>query len=204
MKSYLARLHPYWLWLLFAGPAISLSLQVLTSSDPETLKSNLHPPGEISAIFMVVAMSATPLGLLFKGARVPRWLIRNRRYLGVSAFGYGLLHTVFYLIDKAALDPVISDLPNLYIWTGWLAFIIFVPLAATSNTWFVKRLGRWWKRLQRWTYAAAVLVLLHWASLYDWGGSQSALIIFTPLALLEAYRIWHRHLRPRAQSSAQT
>ncbi len=41
------------------------------------------------------------------------------RYLGVAAFGYALLHTLFYLNDKAGLDPVLSELPRLYIW-DWL------------------------------------------------------------------------------------
>ena len=46
-------------------------------------------------------------------------------------------------------------------------------------------------RLQRWTYAVAVLTLLHWAALHDWGGIGPALVHFAPLGLLEAYRAWY-------------
>ncbi|MFK8033904.1 MAG: ferric reductase-like transmembrane domain-containing protein [Hyphomicrobiales bacterium] len=70
---------------------------------------------------------------------------KNRRYLGVAAFGYGLLHTIFYLIDKSSLTTVVGELQRLYIWTGWIAFLIFVPLAMTSMYYFVRKMGLWWK-----------------------------------------------------------
>jgi len=57
---------------------------------------------------------------------------------------------------------VIADLPKLYIWTGWIAFLIFIPLAVTSMGHFVRRMGPSWKTLQRTTYTAAVLTLVHW------------------------------------------
>ena len=106
---------------------------------------------------------------------------------GVAAFGYALLHTAFYLIDKGSLSKVLSEALELSIWTGWLAFLIFVPLAMTSNEWAVKTLKRAWKPLQRWVYAAAVLTLAHWIFLeYELG---AALAHFLPLAGLELYRI---------------
>ena len=156
-----------------------------------------HPSGETSARLLIVLMMATPLAMLLKGWRGPQWLKRNRRYLGVASFGYALLHTIFYLLDKASLTTVVDELPRLYIWTGWIAFIIFVPLALTSMDYFVRKMGTWWKWLQRWTYAAAVLTLVHWAALNDWDGAAPALVHFGPLIALEAYRVWYWYLRPR-------
>ena len=184
-------------WLVLALPAIGFSLAALVSDDPRMIHKLVHPTGEFSARFLIVAMMATPLTLLLKGRRWPQWLKKNRRYLGVAAFGYAALHTLFYLIDKAALDPVLADLPKLYIWTGWIAFLIFVPLAVTSHNWWVHRMGPWWKWLQRWTYAAAVLTLIHWAALHDWGGIAPALVHFAPLIALQVYRVWYLYLRPR-------
>ena len=46
--------------------------------------------------------------------------------------------------------------------TGWVAFVIFVALAATSNRWAVRRLGARWKSVHRWIYLAAPLSVLHW------------------------------------------
>jgi len=194
--------YPWWLWLLFAFPAIGLSWSALSSTDPRAFHDLLHPTGEFSARFMIVAMMATPLALLFRGRRWTNWLLRNRRYLGVAAFGYAVLHTIFYLIDKAGLDSVLSDLPRIYIWTGWIAFLIFVPLAITSNDWCVRRMGASWKSLQRWIYCAAALTLVHWAALHDWGGVGPALAHFGPLAVLEAYRLWYRFGRKRRKGAA--
>lgn len=188
-------LHPYGLWAIFALPAIAMTVAIFASNDPTMLHQMVHPSGEFAARFLIVALMATPLSILLRGRRGTQWLKRNRRYLGVAAFGYGTLHTVLYLIDKAGLDPVLSELPRFYIWTGWIAFLIFVPLAVTSNDWFVRRLGRSWKSLQRWTYAAAILTLAHWAALEAWGGVTPALVHFGPLIALEIYRIWYLYLR---------
>ncbi len=193
----LARLSPYWLWCLLALPAVGMTSALTGSDDPKIFHELLHPTGEFSARFMIIAMLASPLALIFRGWRGPQWLKKNRRYFGVAAFGYAALHTLFYLVDEGSLNRVIADIPKLYIWTGWLAFVIFIPLAVTSMDYFVRRMGRSWKTLQRTTYAAAVLTLVHWAALHDWGGVGGALVHFGPLALLEAYRLWYWYLRPR-------
>ncbi len=197
----LARLSPYWLWLLLALPAFGMASALASSTDPRIFHELLHPTGEFSARFMIIAMLASPLVLLLKGWRGPRWLKKNRRYFGVAAFGYAALHTIFYLIDEGTAAKVIADLPKLYIWTGWAAFVIFIPLAITSMDFFVRRMGRSWKTLQRTTYAAAVLTLVHWAALHDWGGVGPALVHFGPLAVLEGYRVWYWYLRPRKEGA---
>jgi sulfoxide reductase heme-binding subunit YedZ len=186
-----SRLSPYWLWVLLALPAAFWSYEAMTSDSPRIYHILVRPTGELAARFMIVAMMATPLMLVFKGWRGPRWLKKNRRYLGVAAFGYAALHTLFYLIDRGTLATAIGELPRTCIWTGWIAFLIFVPLAVTSMDYFVRALGPRWKQLQRWTYVAAVLTLLHWASLHHWNHPAVALVHFGPLAALEAYRLYY-------------
>lgn len=192
----MTRLSPYWLWLLLALPAGGMIYALASSTDPKIYHELLHPTGEFSARFLIIAMLASPLALIFRNWRFPRWLKKNRRYFGVAAFAYALLHTVFYLVDKSSITPVFQDLPKLYIWTGWIAFMIFIPLATTSSDYFVRLMGPAWKTLQRATYVAAVLTLLHWAALHDWGGIAPALIHFCPLIALEAYRVWYWYIRP--------
>ncbi len=192
----MSRLSPYWLWALLSLPAVGMLSALVGSNDPRIFHQLLHPTGEFSARFMIIAMLASPLVLLFRGWRGPQWLKKNRRYFGVAAFGYAALHTVFYLIDEGTVARVLADLPKFYIWTGWLAFAIFIPLAVTSADYFVRRMGPSWKTLQRTTYGAAVLTLLHWAALHDWGGIGPALVHFGPLAALEAYRVWYWYFRP--------
>jgi sulfoxide reductase heme-binding subunit YedZ len=109
---------------------------------------------------------------------------------------------LFYLIDKSSMSTVVAELPRLYIWTGWIAFLIFVPLAVTSMDYFVRVMGPAWKQLQRWTYVAAVLTLVHWAALHDWGGIGPAMVHFGPLIALEAYRVWYWYLRPSRRQAA--
>ena len=191
VKSISQIISPYWLWVLLALPAAGFVAAVTGSDDPKVYEEFLHPTGEFSARFMIIAMLASPLALIFKGWRGPLWLKKNRRYFGVAAFGYAALQTLYYLIDAQTMSRVIEELPRLYIWTGWLAFLIFIPLAVTSMDYFVRIMGTRWKQLQRWTYAAAVLTLIHWAALHDWGGIGPALVHFLPLGLLEAYRAWY-------------
>lgn len=187
LKSFLN--HPYTFWALLSLPAIPMVLDI-ASGDPKVMHDLLHPTGEFAARFMIIAMMITPLTILLKGWRGPRWLMKRRRYLGVAAFGYAALHTVLYLIDEGAVAYTGSEIFKLYIWTGWLAFFIFVPLAVTSTDEWVRKLGPSWKTLQRFIYGAAVLTLVHWAALHDWGGIAPALVHFVPLGLLEGYRIW--------------
>ena len=197
MQRFFEATSPYLTWAVLASLGVMMTFTALTSDDPQVFHQLVHPSGETSARLLIVLMMATPLAMLLKGWRGPQWLKRNRRYLGVASFGYALLHTIFYLLDKASLTTVVDELPRLYIWTGWIAFIIFVPLALTSMDYFVRKMGTWWKWLQRWTYAAAVLTLVHWAALNDWNGAGPALIHFGPLIALEAYRVWYWYLRPR-------
>lgn len=185
----MSRFSPYWLWALLALPGLGMASELATTDNPRIFHILVHPTGEFAARFMIIAMLATPLILVFKGWRGPQWLKKNRRYFGVAAFVYALAHTVFYLVDKATLERVLSELPRFYIWTGWVAFAIFIPLAVTSMDYFVRIMGPRWKQLQRWTYPAAVLTLLHWAALHDWGHPGAAIVHFAPLAALEAYRV---------------
>lgn len=176
---------PYSFWALLALPSVGMMAGFLSgNASPHGL---LHPTGEFAARFMILAMMITPLKMLFSTHRWPLWLMRRRRYLGVAAFAYALLHTIFYLIDEGSLAAVLSDATKLSIWTGWLGFLIFVPLALTSNDLAVRKMRQAWKPLQRWVYAAAILTLAHWIFLeYELG---AALVHFLPLIALEAYRI---------------
>lgn len=200
----MARFSPYFLWLLLALPGLGFIFGLLTSIDPKIYHDLLHPTGEFSARFLIIAMLASPLALVFHGWRGPKWLKTNRRYFGVAAFAYALLHTLLYLIDEATVTNVLNDLPKFYIWTGWVAFAIFIPLAVTSMDYFMRLMGASWKQLQRLTYVAAVVTLLHWAALHEWGGVGPALVHFGPLIVLELYRIWYWYLRPRQNCNLQT
>lgn len=187
----LSRLSPYPLWAVLSLLPAVWTWQALTSTNERILHILVHPSGEWAARLLIVTLMITPLAMIFRGNTGIRWLRKNRRYFGVAAFAYAAMHTVFYILDKGTLSQIVAELPRLYIWTGWLAFAIFIPLAATSMDQAVRLLGRHWKTLQRWTYAAAMLTLIHWASLHEWGHPLNAVLHFAPLAGLEAWRMWY-------------
>ena len=196
------RISPWWLWLVLALPALGMTVELATSTSDRIFHILVHPTGEWAARLLIVTLMATPLMLLFKGWRGPRWLVRNRRYFGVAAFGYAAVHTLFYIIDQGTLARIMDRASEFDMATGWLAFVIFLPLAATSFDAAVRTMGPWWKPLQRWVYAAAVLTLLHWASLHGWNNPGTALVQFAPLIALSLYRIWWVWFRSRPMRTA--
>lgn len=188
---------PVFFWVILALPSIGMIAGAFSGDSLEPL---LHPTGEFAARFMIIAMMLTPLRLLFPSVRWIGWLMKRRRYLGVAAFGYAALHTLYYLIDLGSLSAVLADAVKFGIWTGWIAFLIFVPLAVTSNSYSVRAMGPGWKTLQRFVYVAAVATLLHWIFIHNDVGP--ALVHFLPLAALEAYRIWVTVIRKRTAAAA--
>lgn len=187
-------------WLLLAVPSIPMILGLTQGS--MAYGEFMHISGEFSARFMIIALMVSPLMVLFPTRHWPRWLLARRRYLGVAAFGYATLHTVAYLLEMGALSKIAGDLVKAGIWTGWVAFVVFVPLALTSNDYSVRRMGPAWKTLQRAVYAAAVFTLLHWIFIHNTLGG--ALVHFAPLAALEAYRIWVRGMPGLFRSPASS
>lgn len=179
------------LWTLLAIPSIPMILAFANGAVSEdgrpATEFLLHPTGEFAARFMIISMIISPFRLMFPKNGFWFWMVRRRRYFGVAAFAYAAFHTVLYLIDMGSLQAVLGEFLAFGIWTGWLAFFIFVPMAVTSNDASVRRLGPFWKPLQRFGYLAAVATLLHWMFVHNEFGP--ALVHFVPLALLETYRI---------------
>lgn len=181
----------YFLWMVLALPALPMLAQF--TSDTSRAEELLHISGEFSARMMIIAMIATPLRLLFSNKQWTFWLVKNRRYFGVAAFGYAFLHTVFYIIDMNSVRLILDELWDPGIWTGWVAFLIFIPLALTSNDTSQRAMGILWKQLQRFVYPAAVLTLAHWIFVHNNVGP--ALVHFVPLAALEIYRVYAQQKR---------
>lgn len=192
--------HRFFLWAVLALPSIPMiGALVSGATGPDGSPATeflLHPTGEFSARFLIITMMLTPLRMLFPSSGFLRWMTKRRRYFGVAAFLYAALHTVLYVIDMGSLRAILGEFTAFGIWTGWLAMLIFVPLALTSTDKAVRRMGPSWKILQRTVYVAAIATLLHWIFVHNNLGP--ALVHFLPLAGLEAYRVW-RNVRRQSQ-----
>lgn len=182
----------FFIWGLLALPSVPMAFAFANGAVSEDGRPAseflLHPTGEFSARFMIISMIITPFRMLFPKNGFWFWMVRRRRYFGVAAFAYAAFHTVLYLVDMGSMQAVLGEFWSFGIWTGWLAFFIFVPLALTSNDFSVRFLGTGWKSLQRFVYLAAVATLLHWMFVHNEFGP--ALVHFVPLALLEIYRVY--------------
>ena len=185
------------LWFVLCLPAAAFAFGGITGG--LSAHAALHPSGEMAARLMIVTMMASSLRAVLPGARWTSWLMRRRRDFGVAAFAYAVLHTAFYLIDQGTLAAVLGELGQAGIWTGWLACLIMLPLALTSNDTAVRRLGRRWKTLHRWVYPAAILMVAHWAFIVGGIGAVSAHLL--PLAGVHAWRL-HRQRRAREPAAS--
>lgn len=115
--------------------------------------------GYTALVFLALSLACTPLAFL-------GWkeLTQRRKALGNYGFLYAALHvTVFVAVDYGLnLEAILRDVgTKQYILIGATAFLLLVPLAATSFNYWMKRLGKNWKRLHRLVYLIAPLVVLH-------------------------------------------
>jgi sulfoxide reductase heme-binding subunit YedZ len=121
----------------------------------------LNQLGLLALIALVASLLATPVRLLFR----VNWPIRIRRLVGLLSFGYATLHLLLYVVVDQGMQigVLVADVTKRpFIMLGAAAYLVLVPLAATSSARMVKRLGaRRWKRLHRLTYLAGLLALAH-------------------------------------------
>ncbi|SNR58440.1 sulfoxide reductase heme-binding subunit YedZ [Maribacter sedimenticola] len=180
----------YMLWLLLAIPGVMMTLDY--AKGQFKYEDIMHITGEFAARMLIISLIATPIRLMFPKTKVAQWLLRNRRFFGVAAFAYTLLHTIFYVLEFP-ISKIVNESIELSILTGWIAFFVFIPLAMTSTNAAVKRMGRNWKKLQQWVYLAAIMAFAHWALLGlqgEEGSMAGALAHFVPVMLLQLYRIY--------------
>jgi methionine sulfoxide reductase heme-binding subunit len=122
----------------------------------------LHVSGEIAIWTLGAVLSLTPLRVLFPRSAIVNALNRHRRYIGVSACLYGLIHFSCHVLYQGDLDDLLQSFTKPFIWFGLAGLSILVLLASTSNNWAVRKLGgKRWKLLHRLAYLAAIILIYH-------------------------------------------
>ncbi|WP_270724967.1 protein-methionine-sulfoxide reductase heme-binding subunit MsrQ [Shimia sp. Alg240-R146] len=150
-------------WALYVTAAIypvGLLYSGLTGGlgvDP--VKAMEHALGKTGLQLIVLGLIVTPLRSLSGVSLLPL-----RRVIGVVAFFYILLHFMVWLVlDVQILSQVWADiLKRPYVTVGMAGLLLLIPLALTSNTWSVRKLGARWRKLHKLTYPAALLGVAHY------------------------------------------
>ncbi len=151
--GFVAALGPLvWLvWAAFGGGDLG--------ADP--IKTIQVTTGLSILVLLLAGLAVTPIRKLFHYGE----LIRVRRMLGVFAFFYAVLHAVTYFVFDQSLDPGLiwaDTVEHPRIAVGFIAFLLLIPLAATSTDGMIRRLGKRWGRLHKLVYPAAALSILHY------------------------------------------
>jgi len=179
-------------WILALLPfARLLYLGATAQFGANPLEFVTRSTGTWTLVMLCATLAITPLRR-FTGWN---WLIKLRRMLGLFAFFYAVQHFLLWLgvdrgFDVAYMIKDIAKRP--FITVGFAAFVLLVPLAATSTNGMVKRLGgKRWQALHKAVYAIAVLGILHFwwhkAGKNDFGEvSIYAAVVFVLLGL----RMW--------------
>lgn len=175
----------YILWPVLAAPWVLMTVRYLSGG--LYYGEFIHATGEFSARLLMVTLAVTPLRIMFPKTRWTTWLLQNRRYFGVAAFAYAVPHLLAYLWKLASAAKVLEESMEPGMWTGWIALIIFLALAITSNKFSTRKLGQRWKTLHRLVYLAAILTFVHWVLVAF--NPASGLVHAGILIALETFRI---------------
>ena len=125
------------------------------------LETVTHGTGDWALRFLLLTLAMTPLRRLLHRS----WPLRMRRMLGLYAFFYASLHFLIWLVldQELSWHNILGDIAKRpYITVGFTAWLLLVPLAATSTRWAMRRLGRRWTRLHRLVYPIAILAVVHY------------------------------------------
>jgi methionine sulfoxide reductase heme-binding subunit len=160
----------------------------------------LHVSGEIAIWTLAAVLSLTPLRVLFPRSAIVNALNRHRRYIGVSACIYGLVHFSCHVLYQGDWDDLVQSFSKPFIWFGAAGLSILVLLALTSNNWAVRKIGgKRWKLLHRLAYVAAILLVYH-QSIAGKGHWYVSRWVFFLLLALEGARLARKHLPGKSQT----
>lgn len=128
----------------------------------EPVKGLEHALGEQAIRFLLISLAITPVRQLTGW----NWLAKYRRVFGLVMFAYATAHLAAYaVLDlELQLGEVVAEIVKRpYLVVGFVAWLLLVPLAVTSTTGWIRRLGGGrWNGLHRLVYPAAVLGVVHY------------------------------------------
>jgi len=153
---------PWAAWLGGLFPAAIIAWRAATGAlGADPIAEALNGMGDLAIKCLLLCLACTPARIL-TGAT---WPLRVRKHLGLLAFTYVVFHFgVYVIVDRAGeLGTVLEDITKRpFIVVGFSAFVLLLPLAATSSKAAIRKLGgRRWNRLHKLVYVIAILAVVH-------------------------------------------
>ena len=168
------RYFKFSVFVLSSIPFLLISYKIFFNKlGPEPVKEITHFTGEWTLIFICLTLSMSPLK---KFTNSTIW-VSFRRMLGLFVFFYASLHLLTYVgIDyRFSWQPIFDDVvKKKYIFVGFAAWVLLIPLTITSSQKMTILLKQNWKKLHKLIYVIAILGSLHFILL-------SKTIYFKPL-----------------------
>jgi methionine sulfoxide reductase heme-binding subunit len=192
-------------WIACLWPFGLLVYGAVTNTLGADPTSNIElTTGYNTLLLLILSLAITPLRRVWSGLS---WLIQFRRLLGLFAFFYGTVHLLAYVALYAGFDvhAMLTDIARRkFITIGFAAWLLLVPLAATSTTGSIRRLGgKNWNRLHMLVYLAVVCGIIHyWWQVKTGVLSPLRLTIVLSVLLLARPALWW--LKKRKARSAVT
>ncbi len=147
--------------------------------------------GDWALRFLLIALAVTPARMIGGWPQLARY----RRMLGLYAFFYVVLHVSSYVVATHFFDwaAILKDIyKRNYITVGMLVLAILIPMAATSTSGMVKRLGpKRWQALHRLVYLAGIGGVFHFFMMVKADWREPALYALI-LSFLLGWRIYKR------------
>ena len=176
------------IWVLALAPAGLIIVDYLRDQlGANPIEEVMHRLGWWALVLLLISLAITPL------RRITGWnrIVRYRRLVGLFAFAYATAHLLAYVVldQWFAWGYIAEDIAERpFILAGFSAWLLLLPLALTSTTGWIRRLGRRWGTLHRLAYVAAALGTLHffWRVKAD---TREPIIFVLLLALLLVLRI---------------
>ena len=161
-------------FILCLWPLVIITLNIYYNElGAEPVKKIMNHFGEWTLIFICLTLAMSPLK---RFTNLAFWT-KFRRMLGLFVFFYATIHLLTYIGLDYRFDwqPIFNDvLKKKFIFIGFSAWLLLIPLAATSSQKMINLLKQNWKKLHRIVYIIAIFGALH----YIW---LSKTIFFKPL-----------------------
>lgn len=150
-----------WIGCLWLAGLLVLGA-VTNNLGPDPTARIAFSTGLATLYLLTITLAITPLRRLFPQLN---WLIKFRRLFGLFAFFYATLHMLTYvaLYSGFSIATMEGDIARRrFITMGVAAYLLLVPLALTSTTWAIRKLGgRNWNWLHRLIYLVVICGVIH-------------------------------------------